>query len=76
MRSNTSHITSIDISKLPQTARKELYDFYLFLLTKHSNKAVHNRKQLQTKERFATFLSSPVKTSDFVMLNRDERNSR
>ncbi|HOJ63978.1 MAG TPA: hypothetical protein PLE45_06110 [Spirochaetota bacterium] len=35
----------IDLTILPEEAKKELYDFYLFLLTKYSNKNSHNNNE-------------------------------
>ncbi len=34
----------IDLSILPEEAKKELYDFYLFLLTKYSKKEIKDEE--------------------------------
>lgn len=77
MRANTGNISTIDVTALPKTARRELYDFYTFLKTKYGEKDVINNKKLtQATTRFTTFLSIPIKSKEFVMLDRDERNER
>lgn len=77
MDKKLNHFTTIDLSDLPGKVQQELYDFYLFLMNKYaSNKTKHPMKPDGQKKKFSKFLSSSIKTNEFLILNRDERNTR
>jgi hypothetical protein len=77
MGKNISHFTTIDLSGLPGNIQQELYDFYIFLLNKYgNNKIKHPKKSIGYNKKFSQFLSSSIKTNDYLALNRDERNAR
>jgi hypothetical protein len=60
-------IKNIDLSKLPQTARQELYDFYLFLVNKYA-------KNVQTDEEEIDIF--PKKVEKFDPLKREDIYAR
>lgn len=65
---------SIELDALPQKARKELIDYYEFLLDKYSQQPVFRSKK--TKADFDVFLSTPIVVEHFVMPDREARNER
>jgi len=60
----------IDISKLPKEARRELIDFYQFLINKYGTKTKKERKNL------LKFLSTPIKVDKIIVHPRDELHER
>ena len=77
MDKNLNHFTTIDLSDLPGNVQQELFDFYMFLMNKYgSNKTRHPKKRAGHNGKFSQFLSSSIKTNEFLTLNRDERNAR
>lgn len=68
------HTAFINIDQLDGEARKELETFYEFLLFKHRKKEVKKPQALHG--RFAEFLSNTIKTEQFELFNREERNER
>ncbi|MHA1169662.1 MAG: DUF2281 domain-containing protein [Candidatus Hodarchaeales archaeon] len=56
----------MDISILPEKARKELLDFYNYLITKYSI------KKTKQKKRFQKLLADPVKVDKIIIPSRDE----
>ncbi len=66
----------IDLSKLPDEAKKELYDFYIFLLTKYSVKK--NKEKNNNKEEDDSFINGliPRKIKNTNPINRDNNYAR
>jgi hypothetical protein len=64
---------SIELDALPQKARKELIEYYEFLLDKYSQPVFRSKK---TKSDFDAFLSTPIVVEHFVMPDRESRNER
>ncbi len=60
----------IDLSILPEAARKELVDFYQFLVQKYGTKKQHK------SNRFDKFLSNPIKVNKINIPSRDELHER
>ena len=61
----------LDLEALPEEARKELMDFYEFLISKHK------RKEAQTEERLKELFSNPVGIlPDNYHFDRDEAHER
>ena len=65
-------LQNIDLSLLNEYAKKELFSFYQYLIFKYNKK----QNKIKDKKRFAKFLSESIKTEDFVLLNREQRNER
>ncbi len=57
----------LDISALPNSAQKEIFDFFQFL-----------KQRYHTKKKIAkfTFLDSPIKVDSIVTLSREKIHER
>ena len=64
----------INLNSLTEEARKELESFYEFLIFKYKQKSFIKKKK--DNRPFEKFLSTPIKSNDFKILNREERNER
>lgn len=63
-------IVEIDLTILPEKARRELLDFYHFLVSKYGT--VKDKK----KARFEKLISNPVKVDKITIPSRDELHGR
>lgn len=61
----------IDLTILPEEAKRELYDFYLFLLTKYSHK---NNNKKEDDDFIKTLISRKIKNPDII--NRESLYAR
>ena len=71
---NTNDYSNLDLSGLPLNARQEIIDFYSFIISRYQSKTTI--RSVAPKNKFSKFLSTTIKTDNFIMLNRDERNER
>ena len=62
-----STVKTLDLSPLPATARREIKDFYEFLLARRK----HAKKKPVLRTLPATF-ATPIKVKDYLKLSRDE----
>lgn len=64
-------LQNMDISLLNKYAKKELFDFYQYLISKYNN-----QNRIKKKKKFVKFLSVSIKTKNFIFLTREQRNER
>lgn len=64
----------INLNSLTDEAKKELENFYEYLIFKYRQKTFQKKKE--NHQNFSEFLSTPIKSNDFKFLNREERNER
>ena len=60
----------IDLDVLPESGRRELFDFYLALLSRYQAKTVEGEKRLEK------LIGSPLAVKRIELPSRDQRNER
>lgn len=63
-------VNKIDLTILPDHLKKELIDFYQFLVARYGIKKVKKKK------RFQKIISNPLKVSNIIILPREELHER
>ncbi len=64
----------INLNSLTDEAKKELENFYEYLIFKYKKKLSKTNKK--ETHNFNEFLTTPIKSKNFKILNREERNER
>lgn len=59
----------IDLSVLNSEAKRELIDFYQFLITKYKTRSVK-------REKFKTLIENPLKATNIIIPTREEIHER
>ena len=66
-------MSDIDLSKLPNEAKKELIDFYEFLILKYSK---NQNNQTEYDLKFEDFFLKPIKVDRLIKSSRESLHER
>jgi hypothetical protein len=69
----------LDINKLPSKAKKELLEYYSFLMYKYSTEIENEGKKKSERKKtnvFDPFLNDTISIANFTTPIRDERNEK